>query len=133
MNHSKVVAAVLACFIFCLISSSRAQAPDSSRQTVSLDGTGWQLLGLPPGEGEKKAGIHSDPARAKSAIPTSVPNNVQLAIGLRDPYSQDRELAEINKKEWWYLRSFPSPKLSAPQRVRLVFEGVDYFADEKIG
>lgn len=128
MNRSKLIVSVLAGLFICLTSASRAEDLDSPRRIISLDGSGWQLGGMQPGEGEK-AEIHLDGARGKYLTATSVPNNVQLAIGLKDPYSQDKELAEINRKEWWYVRSFPSPKLSAPQRVRLVFEGVDYFAD----
>ncbi len=127
MKRGRVIVQGLALLLFAISASSVAE-PDSPRQAVSLDGAGWQLVGLAPGQGEK-LGIPSDPSRANGAIATSVPNNVQLAIGLRDPYSQDRELAEINRKEWWYLRSFPSPKFGPQQKVTLAFDGVDYFAD----
>jgi len=109
---------------------------DSLRLNVSLDGSEWKLIGLEPGKGEM-IGIHRS-TQSKEFIPTSVPNNVQLAIGLKDPYSQDKEVVEINKKEWWYVRSFDSPIIGKQRQVRLIFDGVDYFADvwlngEKLG
>ncbi len=118
----------LSALLLMATSALLAEDAESPRSTVSLDGPGWQLIGLRPGEGEK-SGIQVDSARRKDLISTSVPNDIQLAIGLRDPYSQDRELVEINKKEWWYLRSFPSPKCGAHQQARLIFDGVDYFAE----
>ena len=106
------------------------------RSTISLDGTEWKLIGLQPGEGEQ-IGINKK-SQSEGLIQTTVPNNVQLSIGLKDPYSQDKEVVDINKKEWWYVRSFISPKIGKQQQARLVFDGVDYFADvwlngEKLG
>jgi hypothetical protein len=104
-----------------------AQSAKSLRSIITLDGSEWKLIGLHPGEGEQ-VGINKN-SDFDELIQTTVPNNVQLAIGLKDPYSQDKEVVEINKKEWWYIRSFASPKIGKQQQVRLVFDGVDYFAD----
>jgi beta-mannosidase len=105
-----------------------AQPAGSPRNIISLDGAGWKLIGLEPGEGEK-LGIPLRGSLKVQSIPTSVPNDVQLAIGLKDPLGQGPEIWDINKREWWYIRSFSSPPLEAAQQARLVFDGVDYFAD----
>lgn len=98
------------------------------RKTISLDGKGWQLLGMRPGEGEK-LGLQTRLPQSLSPRPACVPNDVQLAAGIEDPYGQEPQLADINKQEWWYLRSFSSPAITPNQRVRLHLVGVDYFAD----
>jgi beta-mannosidase len=109
----------------------------SPRAFLSLDGSGWKLVGLQPGEGEKLR-VYRPVPNQLHLISTKVPNDVQTAIGLRDPYGQGPEIVDINKKEWWYLRSFPPPKVGPGRQARLVFDGVDYFADvwlngEKLG
>jgi len=96
------------------------------RTVVSLEGPGWRLAGFAPGEGKLRK-IHAE--SVPEAVPTEVPNNVQLAIGLKDPFGQGPELAEINRKEWWYIRSFDTPAFGPGGQARLVFDGVDYFAD----
>jgi beta-mannosidase len=116
---------------------SYGQPVVSPRRVVSLDGAGWKLIGLDMGEGEKAGIPLSEPSNVKS-VPTAVPNDVQLAIGLKDPLGQQPEIWDINKREWWYTRSFSSPGLLAAQQAQLVFDGVDYFADvwmngEKLG
>jgi beta-mannosidase len=112
-------------------------AATGPRVVIPLDGTGWKLAGLEVGEGEK-LGIYGGASEKVSFIATSVPNDVQLAINLEDPYGQGAEIAQINRREWWYVRAFPSPHLHGNQQARLLFEGVDYFADvwlngEKLG
>jgi beta-mannosidase len=99
-----------------------------TRKLISLNGKGWQLLGLPLGQGET-LGIQTRMPQGLNLIPISIPNNVQLSAGVGDPYGQGQELWGINAKEWWYLRSFHSPQVNSSQRVKLVFEGADYFAD----
>ena len=113
--------------LICFTSLAFGESNDSLRLVVSLDGSNWELIGLEIGQGEK-IGIQKK-SISKELIQTTVPNNVQLAIGLKDPYSQDKEVVEINRKEWWYVRSFDSPKVGKQQQVRLIFDGVDYFAD----
>jgi len=34
----------------------------------------------------------------------------------------------VNRREWWYVRSFATPHLSEHGQARLVFDGADYFA-----
>lgn len=97
-----------------------------ARTEIALDGPGWHLYGLQPGGGER-LGIPSSPNGQQGAVSVSVPNDVQLAV-LNDPFGQGPEVAAINNKEWWYTRNFSSPKTGPGQQVRLVFDGVDYFA-----
>lgn len=137
MKHLQIKLALTFAFFVFFAVSVYGSPKDSPRSIILLDGPGWKLVGLEPGQGEK-IGINKESLQLKELIPTSIPNNVQLAIGLIDPYSQDKELVEINRKEWWYIRSFASPKIGQQQQVRLIFDGVDYFADvwlngEKLG
>src|SRR5260370_28601173 len=74
------------------------QAVGSPRVIISLDGQGWNLVGLGPGQGEKLGVNLHDSAKAVF-IPTSVPNDVELAIGIKDVYSQDPAIFDINKRE----------------------------------
>ena len=55
-----------------------------------------------------------------------------------DLYYQSKELTLVNEKEWWYRKQFVASPESAGRVVRLVFDGVDYFATvwlngEKLG
>ncbi len=138
MNHVTRLAILIlmACAAPLLVSecSAKTEAP---RRVLSLDGSGWKLLGLRPGEGEK-LGVSLRPTENPAFLATSVPNDVQRAIGLKDPLGQGPEVWDINKREWWYIRAFVSPKVLPIQQARLVFDGVDYFADvwlngEKLG
>src|SRR5262249_46676976 len=65
---------------------------------------------------------------------------VQRQIGLSDMdlYYQSRTLSLVNQKEWWYRKQFVIPESEAGKFLRLVFDGVDYFASvwlngEKLG
>jgi beta-mannosidase len=58
-----------------------------------------------------------------------VPNDVQLSPFVREPLGQSPDLTDVNAKEWWYMRSFQTPPVAKGHQVRLVFDGVDYFAD----
>jgi hypothetical protein len=69
-----------------------------------------------------------------------VPAEIQLTTGAKgmELYRQSKEIALINKHEWWYRKSFATPKLQAGERVRLVFDRSDYFTavwlnGEKLG
>ena len=97
------------------------------RKMISLDGAGWHLAGVELGIGES-VGIPKDILSGVRFEPVSIPNDVQLSV-LKDPYGQGSEVVRINKEEWWYVRSFPSPAGGAGRQVRLIFDGVDYFAD----
>ena len=52
----------------------------SPRRIISLDGSGWKLVGLEPGSGEK-LGVNLGSSAKADLIPTSVPNDVQRVIG----------------------------------------------------
>jgi len=84
---------------------------ESPRTVLPLDGGEWKLVGLEFGQGEK-LGVNLRDSAKVTLSPTSVPNDVQLAIGIKDVYSQDPAIFEVNKREWWYIRSFSSPKLT---------------------
>jgi len=99
---------------------------EGTRTVLSLEGRGWELAGCEPGDGER-LGIPSRRQKELKVLAVSVPNNVQLTV-LKDPYGQGPEIAEVNRREWWYVRSFRSPGLTAGHQARLVFDGVDYFA-----
>jgi beta-mannosidase len=75
-----------------------------------------------------------------SYLTVKVPGEVQLQIGLQgmDLYYQSKQLTLVNEKEWWYRKRFVAPKGDAGKLLRLVFDGVDYFATvwlngEKLG
>lgn len=115
-------------FIAFLLAPLAVQAENASRQIIPLDSSEWSLTGLNFHEGEK-LGLPSRSPRTAGSFPTTVPNDVQLAIPGINSYGQEPDIAGINKKEWWYTRSFPSPRVSSGREVRLIFDGVDYFAD----
>ena len=98
------------------------------RFTILLSGNAWRLAGYPVGEGEKR-GIQRRADAAAAAIAVTVPNDVQLTPFVKDPLGQAADLAGVNGKEWWYTTRFRSPSVDRSRQVRLVFAGVDYFAD----
>jgi len=83
-----------------------------SRISVSLDGNGWALVGCPFG-----------------SKPVSGPNDVQRSPFVSNPLGQSPDVTDVNAKEWWYTCSFPMPPVAKGHQVRLVFDGVDYFAE----
>lgn len=113
-----------ACVLVLLSCSFLSATP---RRTVSLDGSDWRLAGVELATGES-LGIPREGSARVRFQPVAVPNDVQLTV-LKDPYGQDSEITEINRREWWYVRSFLSPDHGTGHQVRLVFDGVDYFAD----
>ncbi|HUZ45422.1 MAG TPA: glycoside hydrolase family 2 TIM barrel-domain containing protein [Terriglobia bacterium] len=106
---------------------------------ILLSGDDWKLGSFPMGIGEKRKAFETAfNEDAFRVVP--VPAEVQLTMGLEgmDLYRQTKKLALINKSEWWYRKRFTVPADAAGQRVRLVFEGADYFASawlngEKLG
>ncbi len=109
----------------CLLSSV-SMLSAATRTTVALDGPFWQLAGMEPGTGEA-LGVPNQLPSGRHFDPVFVPNDVQLTA-LKDPYGQGPEVARINQQEWWYVRSFTSPEYKPDRQVRLIFDGVDYFA-----
>jgi beta-mannosidase len=142
----------LAMFVLCgmllpaaiLPGSARAQLK-SSRVTITkttetlLSGPDWKLGSFPMDRGEGQEVFL--PKFDDSGFGTvKVPGEVQLQIGLQgmDLYYQSKQLTLVNEKEWWYRKQFVVPKADAGKLLRLVFEGVDYFATvwlngEKLG
>ena len=126
-------AVALLLMVFPLCINAQTSSP---RRVVSLDGAGWKLAGLEPGAGQK-LGIPRGESADTKFIPTAVPNDVQLVTGA-DALGQGADLLDINHREWWYVRSFPTPRLRPSEQARLCFDGVDYFSDvwlngEKLG
>ena len=104
-----------------------------------LSGSDWKLGSFPFGEGERQGAFRTD-FDDDGFSTVVVPGEVQLQIGLKgmDLYYQSKELTLVNEKEWWYRKQFTVPKDSAGKSMRLVFDGVDYFATvwlngEKLG
>ena len=113
-----------------IVPKTMAAVPGSApaRANIPLDTTNWDLIGLDMGEGV----LHGLQRRARndsSAQSVKIPNNVQLTAAVSDPLGQSPDLVAVNNKEWWYTRRFESPAMTAPSQIRLVFDGVDYFAD----
>lgn len=113
----------------CLFSGNLAWGvPASPRTTISLDGDGWTLASCAFGEGERN-GLQLQATSKVRSVAIAVPNDVQMSAFVKDPLGQSPNLVEVNNKEWWYTRQFPSPRVGPNRQVRLVFDGVDYFAD----
>ena len=107
--------------------------------TVVLGDSNWKLGSFPFGEGERQ-GVYAPQFNDSSFRNVTVPGEVQLQIGLEgmDLYYQSKEVTLVNQKEWWYRKQFSVPGNFKGKTVRLVFEGVDYFATvwlngEKLG
>ena len=104
-----------------------------------LSGNDWKLRSFEMNEGEKqKAFLPAFDDRAFRSV--EVPGEVQRQIGLRDMdlYYQSKDLSLINQKEWWYRKQFTVGKSESGKLLRLMFDGVDYFASvwlngEKLG
>ena len=103
-------------------------ATNPMRLIVPLDKDPWQLSPLPMGEGERR-GIPRRLAGSIRTIPVHIPNDVQLTDFVKEPLGQSPDIAKANEQEWWYTRHFATPGGTLGREVRLVFDGVDYFAD----
>ena len=131
-------------FVWSSCSLSAAQPVDKTatiQKTTEamLSGSDWKLGSFPMEKGEPHEVFL--PKFNDSGFRTiKVPGEVQLQIGLQgmDLYYQSKQLTLVNEKEWWYRKQFVVPKTDAGKLLRLVFEGVDYFATvwlngEKLG
>src|ERR1017187_2265925 len=138
------------CFTWIMLLAWRStalSATDAAKNTVAIHKTtetllsdsSWKLGSFPMDKGEPQQAFL--PKFDDSGFRTvKVPGEVQLQIGLQgmDLYYQSKQLTLVNEKEWWYRKRFIVPKTDAGKRLRLVFEGVDYFASvwlngEKLG
>ena len=116
-------------------------ASPNSGKTIELllSGSDWKLGSFEMDRGEKQEAFRPNfDDRAFRTV--EVPGEVQRQIGLRDMdlYYQGKELTLVNRKEWWYRKRFTVPKSESGKLVRLMFDGVDYFATvwlngEKLG
>jgi len=117
-----------------------AESGGSSGTTeVPLSDAAWKLGSFPMGQGEESKAyeIGFDESAFRSV---SVPAEIQLTLGLEgmDLYRQSRDISLINKKEWWYRKHFTLTRDQAEKRIRLFFDGSDYFTTvwlngEKLG
>jgi len=102
-------------------------------ERISLDGQ-WSLRWCDAGEGEE-AGWPVRGVADQDAVPAEVPGMTQLdlfAAGkIPDPlYGENaRELAWMEEKDWWYSTGFELSQEAIGDRVEIVFEGLDCFAD----
>jgi beta-mannosidase len=108
-------------------------------ETIVLSDGDWKLGSFSFGEGERLAAYSNEFDESKFRKVT-VPGDVQLQIGLEgmDLYYQSKEVTLVNQKEWWYRKQFSVPPGLQGKKLRLVFQGVDYFASvwlngEKLG
>lgn len=113
--------------------------PVSLSREILLSGEDWKLGAFAFEEGERR-GVNTAKFDDSGFRTVKVPGEVQLQIGLKgmDLYYQSKELTLVNEKEWWYRKQFIVSPEAAGRVVRLVFDGVDYFATvwlngEKLG
>lgn len=132
--------ALIATLGFFAVALARAQStPGQSTIETVLGGNDWKLGSFPMGEGEKqRAFLPGFDDHAFRAV--EVPGEVQRQLGLHDMdlYYQSKTLTLINQKEWWYRKQFGVGKSESGKLLRLMFDGVDYFASvwlngEKLG
>ena len=99
-------------------------------RSLNLDGT-WQLTyGRIKSVDTLKQDLTAPPAD-DTTIPATVPGNVELdmiAAGkLEDPTIglRARDLLKLEPYQWWYRRTFQTPKLDNGDKAELVFDGLD--------
>ena len=106
-----------------------SQPSSPGARTVSLNGP-WRLS---YGLFDKSA--PQTPAELKASnwpqIPATVPGNVELdllAAGIiKNPETGNNvnDLRKYEAYQWWYSRTFDTPKLAPGERAEIVFEGLD--------
>ena len=118
---------------------SGAQPPPVPSKEVVLSGGDWKLGSLEMEEGEK-LGAYQPGFDDRTFKKVTIPGEVQRQIGLQgmDLYYQSKALTLVNQKEWWYRTQFKVNRSESGKLVRLIFDGVDYFASiwlngEKLG
>ena len=119
--------------------SPKGIAAVSEAKEILLSDSDWKLGSFPmdQGEGQKAFLPEFDDSGFRTA---RIPGEVQLQLGLKgmDLFYPSKTLTLVNDQEWWHRKRFVIPQESAGKLVRLVFEGVDYFATvwlngEKLG
>ena len=114
--------------MFCFLLSSVYAAGVDTRSILPLDTDDWQLTRCAVDQGEK-SGMPVQPSSEFPSIRVSVPNDVHSTSFVKDPLGQSPDVVDVNNSEWWYTRKFQTPTISSGRQVRLIFDGVDYFAD----
>lgn len=106
-----------------------AKSSAVGRVETALSGPDWKLGSFAMDQGER-SGVFRQEFDDRGFRTVVVPGEVQLQLGFQgmDLYYQTKELTSINQKEWWYRKRFTVPKDQHGKVVRLVFDGVDYFA-----
>ncbi len=105
------------------------KAPISRSVETLLSGPDWKLGSYPLDErGSQEPFLAGFDERSFKTV--AVPGEVALQLGLKgmDLYYQSKALTLINEQEWWYRKRFQVSKSDEGKLLRLVFEGVDYFA-----
>lgn len=98
---------------------------------ISLNGSDWKFKHFWPAVG-RWGGWKADPADWPNAeVPGCAQRDMLRAGLIADPYVdfKSRDAEWVSNKEWVYVKDFCAPKVAKGKRVRLRFEGVDYFAD----
>jgi beta-mannosidase len=113
--------------------------PIANTSETLLSGPDWRLGSFAMDKGELQE-VFLPPFDDGGFRTVKVPGEAQLQIGLQgmDLYYQSKQLTLINEQEWWYRKRFVVPKADTGKLLRLVFDGVDYFATvwlngEKLG
>jgi beta-mannosidase len=98
---------------------------------IPLNGSDWKFKHFWPEIG-RWSGWKMDPTDWANAEVPGCAQRDMLRIGqIADPYMDfnSRDAEWISNKEWGYVKDFDAPEAARGKRVRLRFEGVDYFAD----
>jgi beta-mannosidase len=98
---------------------------------ISLNGSDWQFRPFWPVDGRVN-GYKRDSALWPTAeVPGCVQRDALRAGLIEDPYVdfKSRNAEWVSNKEWVYVKKFTPEKSLKGKRVRLRFDGVDYFAD----
>ncbi len=106
--------------------SQGKREPDAA--VVTLDGSDWRMGSYPFGGGAQ-AEVFASSFDDSAFRTVAVPGDTQLQAGFTGPkrFEQTAELLAVNQKEWWYRKHFRIGEAARGTRVRLAFEGVDYF------
>ncbi|MEI7900669.1 MAG: sugar-binding domain-containing protein [bacterium] len=103
---------------------------------LTLSGDDWKIASFEPGKGvEQRAFAEGFPLAAAETVAATVPGDVHWDLeraGKIPPvfYGQNsRQIGWVAGREWWYRKTFATPKSWQGKTVRLRFEGVDYLAD----
>ena len=123
MNKLYILVLFLLFFNLCLKSQNNTG--------ISLNGS-WKLYYVPF---NKNAPTTPDELKMKDCqeIPATVPGNVELDLmasgKIKNPEVGNNvyDLRKYEAYQWWYYRTFETPKYADNERVEIVFDGLDCF------